>query len=265
MALLTCLLPDLQAPEQTLPPAPSASVTPTDIQRTGHFLDGRACENTRASYRSAWKAFAQWAGAGAALAMPASPALVAAYLSHLAKERHLLVVYVRFHRAALAAIHKANGHADPIDNEGVRRALKVPPPPDTQPSQAAIRRATSTAYYTAFHALTASNAVVLAGTGAGQLPSEAWIRACRGLNHGYARAQLLQNRSLLSTNGHIFADIFCQLQEERVPAAYNPRVSFTPESARVWPDKAEDAVTDLLQTAQGERAAMAILRLVRPR
>ena len=45
-------------------------------------------------------------------------------LSHLLEERHLSVATLRLHRAALAAIHKTNGHADPTDNEGVRRVLK---------------------------------------------------------------------------------------------------------------------------------------------
>ena len=49
--------------------------------------------------------------------MLASPALIAAYLSHLAEDRHLSVATVRLHRAALAAIHKSNGHQDPTDNE----------------------------------------------------------------------------------------------------------------------------------------------------
>ena len=31
---------------------------------------------------------------------------------------------VRLHRAAIAAIHKTNGHQDPTDNKGVRRVLK---------------------------------------------------------------------------------------------------------------------------------------------
>ena len=31
---------------------------------------------------------------------------------------------VRLHKAALAAVHKANGHDDPTDNEGVRRILQ---------------------------------------------------------------------------------------------------------------------------------------------
>ena len=43
------------------------------------------------------------------------------------------------------------------------RATLIPQPPATQPTPAAIRRAISTAYYAAFHALTASNADVLVG------------------------------------------------------------------------------------------------------
>ena len=58
------------------------------------------------------------------LALPASPALVAGYLSHLADERRLSVATVRLHKAALAAVHKANGHDDPTDNEGVKRILQ---------------------------------------------------------------------------------------------------------------------------------------------
>ena len=47
-----------------------------------------------------------------------------AYLSHLAEERRLSVATIRLHRAALAAVHKAAGHADPTDNEAVRRVLQ---------------------------------------------------------------------------------------------------------------------------------------------
>ena len=43
------------------------------------------------------------------------------------------------------------------------RATLIPLPPATQPTQAAIRRAISTAYYAAFHALTTSNADALIG------------------------------------------------------------------------------------------------------
>ena len=146
-----------------------------------------------------------------------------------------------------------------------RSGCPGPTAPDTEPSQAAIRRAISTAYYAAFHTLAASNVDVLVGSDSGQLVGQAWLRAYRGLNHGYARSQLLQNRNLFSTNGRIFADIFCQLQDERVQADYNPMARFTPESARIWLDKVEAAAGDLLQVSREERAAMAILTLVRPR
>ena len=118
------LLPANIAPATQDLPAAAQGLGPADIQRIGQLVDGSASENTRASYRSAWKTFTRWAGARAAMAMPASPALVAAYLSHLVEERRLSVATVRLHRAAIAAVHKANGHPDPTDNEGVRRVLK---------------------------------------------------------------------------------------------------------------------------------------------
>ena len=118
------LLPVPQDPQETLPPAPSAGLTPTDIQRVGRSLDSSVSDNTRAMYASAWRSFEQWTQARGALSLPASPPLVAGYLVHLAEERHLAVATIRLHRAALAAIHKAHGHEDPTDNEGVRRIMK---------------------------------------------------------------------------------------------------------------------------------------------
>ena len=105
-------------------PAAAQGLGPADVQRISWLLDGSASEIIRASYRSAWKTFTQWAASRAALAMPASPSKVAACLSHLADERHLSVATVQLHRAALAAIHKTNGHPDLTDNDGVRKVLK---------------------------------------------------------------------------------------------------------------------------------------------
>ena len=96
----------------------------TDLQRIRQALDHSVSENTRAAYGSAWRSFEAWAQARAALPLPASPALAAAYLSHLAQERRLAVATVRLHKAALAAMHRAHGHPDPTDNEGVRRVLQ---------------------------------------------------------------------------------------------------------------------------------------------
>ena len=105
-------------------PAAAEGLGPTDLQRIRQSLDSSVSENTRANCRSAWKTFERWAQARAALAMPASPALIATYLSHLAEDRRLSVATIRLHRAAIAAIHKSNGHQDPTDNEGVRRVMK---------------------------------------------------------------------------------------------------------------------------------------------
>ena len=145
------------------------------------------------------------------------------------------------------------------------RATLIPKPPHVQPAPAAIRRAISTAYYAAFHALTASNAEVLIGTPTDQLTADAWIRIYRGLNHNHARAQLQQNRTHLSVDARTFADLFCELQDERHTADYNPLATFTGETATTWLTKAETAIADFLQTSRTERAAIAILTLVRTR
>ena len=124
MTLQNLLMPVPQDATGTLPAAPAASLTGADLQRLRHSLAHSVSDNTRAAYSSAWRSFQAWAGVRAALTLPASPAVAAAYLSHLAQERKLSVATVRLHRAALAAMHRASGHPDPTDNEGVRRVLQ---------------------------------------------------------------------------------------------------------------------------------------------
>ena len=145
------------------------------------------------------------------------------------------------------------------------RTNLVPQPPAAQPAPAAVRRAISAAYYAVFHALTASNADTLIGPAHDQLTADAWVRIYRGLDHNQARSQLRQNRASLSTSGQIFADLFRDLQNERHNADYNPRASFTARTAATWLNKAEAAIIDFLQASRSERAAVAILTLVRTR
>ena len=52
-------------------PAAAEGLGPTDVQRIRQSLDHSVAETTRASSRSAWKTFVQWAGSRGALAMPA--------------------------------------------------------------------------------------------------------------------------------------------------------------------------------------------------
>ena len=145
------------------------------------------------------------------------------------------------------------------------RAALIPQPPAIQPAPAAIRRAISTAYYAVFHALTASNADALIGTVHDQLTADAWIRIYRGLDHGYAKSQLQRNRTGFSADAQRFADLFRDLQNERHNADYNPRATFTIQTATAWLNKAEAAIVDFFQTSQSERAAIAILTLIRMR
>ena len=147
----------------------------------------------------------------------------------------------------------------------VGRAALVPQPPATQPAPAAIRRAISTAYYAIFHALAANNADVLIGPAHNQLTTDAWIRIYRGLNHNHARSQLQQNRANLSASVQTFSDLFRDLQNERHNADYNPEATFTIQAATTWLNEVETTITDFLQTSRNERAAIAILTLIRSR
>ena len=124
MALQRSLLPGPDPSTEALTPATATGLTSTEIQRLKNSLDQSVSDNTRAMYASAWRSFQTWAQARGSLSLPAAPPLAAAYLAHLAEERHLSVATIRLHRAALAAMHKAGGHEDPTDNEGVKRVLQ---------------------------------------------------------------------------------------------------------------------------------------------
>ncbi len=149
------------------------------------------------------------------------------------------------------------------------RANLIPQPAATQPTQAAIRRAISTAYYAAFLALTASNTDALIGPVHDQLTAGAWTQIYRGLNHGHAKSQLepevKRNQPRVSADTLNFADLFCKLRDERHSADYNPLATFTIQAATSWLDTAEAAITHFLQTSQSERSAVAILTLTRSR
>ena len=99
------------------------------------------------------------------------------------------------------------------------RATLIPQPAATQPTQAAIRRAISTAYYAAFHALTTSNADALIGPVHDQLTADAWTQIYRSLNHGQAKSQLEavnEGLALCGCPGQFFV-LPEQMRDEREP------------------------------------------------
>ena len=124
MALQNPLLPVPVEDPNTATPTLATGLNNADLVRLRRSLDSSVSDNTRKMYNSAWRSFESWSQARGALAMPASPALVAAYLACLAEERRMSVATIRLHKAALAAVHKAAGHPDPTDNEPVKQIMK---------------------------------------------------------------------------------------------------------------------------------------------
>ena len=76
--------------------------------------------STRRNYLAAWRRFQSWAEGEGFHPIPALPETVAAYLAERAANG-LSPASLRMDRAAIRYHHTEAGHANPTDNEGVRR------------------------------------------------------------------------------------------------------------------------------------------------
>ena len=99
------------------------------LDRVWAAVDASTSAATKAAYRSDWGRFERWGLAGGHVVLPASPLLVAAYLTEAAGERKP-DGRLRFGAASLTRwsssinqVHTAAGHAAPGRSEVVRRAL----------------------------------------------------------------------------------------------------------------------------------------------
>ena len=110
MNLQNPLLPVPRDEPESLPAVLPAGLTGGDVEMIRQSLDQSVSDNTKAAHASAWRNFEDWAEGRTARALPASPQLVAAYLSHLAQERRLSVATARLHKAANEKI-TPEGHA----------------------------------------------------------------------------------------------------------------------------------------------------------
>jgi hypothetical protein len=90
-----------------------------------------------------------------------------------------------------------------------------------RPKQSSLRRATSTAYYAAFHALARLCAEELVGW---SKPWEAFTPIYRTLDHSIAKKLFSRERDgrLFGVEVAAVGRIFIRLQEERYAADYNP-------------------------------------------
>ncbi len=99
------------------------------VRRVWAAVDASTSAATKAAYRSDWGRFERWCAAGGHVVLPASPLLVAAYLTEAAEERRAdgrpafgSASLTRW-ASSINQVHTAAGHAAPGRSEVVRRAL----------------------------------------------------------------------------------------------------------------------------------------------
>ena len=129
-----------------------------------------------------------------------------------------------------------------------------------QPSQEALRRAVSTAYYAMFHALTASNADLIVGPRTPDNQSD-WVATYRSLRHYRAENPLHGWPHLFSPPVQNFAVVIGLIKTERENADYNPIMSFNRNDVLNWIDRAEQAIIDFNAASPQERAMVAVATL----
>ena len=131
-----------------------------------------------------------------------------------------------------------------------------------QPTQGALRRAVSTAYYAMFHALAASNADLIVGPGTPANEAR-WIATYRSLRHFRAENPLHGWSHLFSPPVQNFAYVIGIIKKEREQADYNPdtSVTFAQNEVITWIDSAERAIIDFNAASPQERAMVAIATL----
>ena len=129
-----------------------------------------------------------------------------------------------------------------------------------QPSQEALRRAISTAYYAMFHALATSNADLIVGPRTSANESN-WIATYRSLRHYRAENPLHGWPHLFNPPLRNFAFVIGVIKAERENADYNPAANFPQNQVIDWIDLAERAIMDFNATSPQERAMVAIATL----
>ena len=122
-----------------------------------------------------------------------------------------------------------------------------------QPSQEALRRAVSSAYYAMFHALATSNADLIVGPRTPANQSD-WTATYRSLRHYRAENPLHGWPHLFSPPVQHFAVVIVDIKAERENADYNPVVLFAQSQVAIWIDRAEQAIIGFNAASEQERA-----------
>ena len=94
-----------------------ASLQP-HVEAARRYFDARQAENTRQSYAAGWRVFEAFCRQHGLSTLPADPQTVATFATELAQTRKVSTVRARL--AAVAAMHRDAGEADPTKSEVVR-------------------------------------------------------------------------------------------------------------------------------------------------
>lgn len=162
---------------------------------------------------------------------------------------------------------------DPTELLAVARELSAP-----QASQAALRRAVSTAYYALFHSILRQAAGRFAGHRGGS-PAPAYSIIYRAFEHGQMRSTFeklnaprlpegiarLLGRTELSDNTRSLAERFVALQIERQRADYDPGGIFHATHVNTLVDSAETAIAAIGGIDDTELADVLALLMVKSR
>ena len=129
-----------------------------------------------------------------------------------------------------------------------------------QPTQEALRRAVSTAYYAMFHTLSASNADLIEGPRT-QANQATWTATYRSLRHTRAGSMVQRWPHLFTPAIRNFAVIIDSMKRQREDADFNPDASFTQQQVVTRIANAEQAIADFNSAPAQERALAAIATL----
>lgn len=134
-----------------------------------------------------------------------------------------------------------------------------------RPSEANLRRATSSAYYALFHCLARQCADLLVGGRGARRSATARRQTYRAIEHGTARAACVDKRIVrFPVEIQDFANAFLTMQAKRHKADYDPYARFT--KSEVFHDiaTARQAISGFYRAPVEERRAFCVWVLLKP-
>ena len=151
-------------------------------------------------------------------------------------------------------------YADLLQTATLLASHVDPADPGRIPSESNLRRAVSTAYYAAFHALSQSCADTLVGPYSTDSTREHWVAAYRTLEHRQVRNKFTNLRRMTSFSDQVrdFARRFNDLQDLRHRADYDPEATFAPAEVLQLLSNARFAIEGFSAAPERERRLLAV-------